>query len=310
MKTPFRVAFSLLACLALASPSRAGKLYVAMSDNSIVTYDVSGSNAATIEASRQVWLPATAGLSDPRGITFDGQGNLFVSNGADNTIKKVTPAGVVSTAYSTNISNPAGLAFGPTGSLYVANAGNGGSITQFSPGGGISSIYTGFESGGGVAVDSAGNVYSGGSNWNNNWRVYKNGQEWVATEWNRGMSMGPADNLFVATLGNDVYKITPAGSRSTFATQWPGRTAVFADSLGRVYHNIGAWNQYSESIVRYRPDGSIDVQWYMPAGAQTRSFTSFASTPVPEIDPAGMGSVVALFGGALGLLERRRSKNT
>jgi hypothetical protein len=29
---------------------------------------------------------------------------------------------------------------------------------------------------------------------------------------------------------------------------------------------------------------------------------------VPEIDPAGMGSVLALVGGALGLLERRRRK--
>lgn len=32
------------------------------------------------------------------------------------------------------------------------------------------------------------------------------------------------------------------------------------------------------------------------------------SSPVPEIDPAGVGSVLALVGGALGLLERRRSK--
>ena len=31
-------------------------------------------------------------------------------------------------------------------------------------------------------------------------------------------------------------------------------------------------------------------------------------TPVPEIDPAGMGSVLALVTGALGLLERRRLK--
>ena len=34
--------------------------------------------------------------------------------------------------------------------------------------------------------------------------------------------------------------------------------------------------------------------------------TSPQSTPVPEIDPAGMGSVLALVTGALGLLERRR----
>ena len=31
-------------------------------------------------------------------------------------------------------------------------------------------------------------------------------------------------------------------------------------------------------------------------------------TPVPEIDPAGMGSVLALIGGGLGLLERRRKR--
>ena len=30
------------------------------------------------------------------------------------------------------------------------------------------------------------------------------------------------------------------------------------------------------------------------------------STPVPEIDPVGIGSVLALVTGALGLLERRR----
>jgi sulfatase modifying factor 1 len=33
-----------------------------------------------------------------------------------------------------------------------------------------------------------------------------------------------------------------------------------------------------------------------------------SSTPVPEIDPAGMGSVLALVAGALGVLERRRAR--
>jgi hypothetical protein len=35
--------------------------------------------------------------------------------------------------------------------------------------------------------------------------------------------------------------------------------------------------------------------------------TGFHS-PVPEIDPAGMGSILALLGGGLGLLERRRKR--
>jgi hypothetical protein len=33
-----------------------------------------------------------------------------------------------------------------------------------------------------------------------------------------------------------------------------------------------------------------------------------SSSAVPEIDPAGIGSVLALVTGALGLLERRRLK--
>ena len=31
-------------------------------------------------------------------------------------------------------------------------------------------------------------------------------------------------------------------------------------------------------------------------------------SPVPEIDPAGMGSILTLLGGGLGLLERRRKR--
>ena len=31
-------------------------------------------------------------------------------------------------------------------------------------------------------------------------------------------------------------------------------------------------------------------------------------SPVPEIDPAGIGSTLALLGGCLGLLERRRKR--
>ena len=51
-----------------------------------------------------------------------------------------------------------------------------------------------------------------------------------------------------------------------------------------------------------------------PVGYQAQSsdvgfrLVSPAIEPVPEIDPAGMGSVLALVTGALGLLERRRLK--
>jgi hypothetical protein len=49
---------------------------------------------------------------------------------------------------------------------------------------------------------------------------------------------------------------------------------------------------------------------YTPAANSFPAFAiSFGTTqaaPVPEIDPSGVGSVLALVSGALGLLERRR----
>ena len=42
--------------------------------------------------------------------------------------------------------------------------------------------------------------------------------------------------------------------------------------------------------------------------AATGSISISRAGPVPEIDPSGMGNVVALVAGVLGLLERRRLK--
>ena len=50
---------------------------------------------------------------------------------------------------------------------------------------------------------------------------------------------------------------------------------------------------------------SHDLFMVIPRAAL--GLTGFPS-PVPEIDPAGMGSVLALLGGGLGLLERRRRR--
>jgi hypothetical protein len=53
--------------------------------------------------------------------------------------------------------------------------------------------------------------------------------------------------------------------------------------------------------------GSSLADYPMISGLQVRTYAP-GPTPVPEIDPAGMGSVLALVTGALGLLERRRLK--
>jgi secreted PhoX family phosphatase len=82
---------------------------------------------------------ATAGLDNPGGLAFDGNGNLYVANGV-STIEKFNSSGQGSTFTSTNLVNlPIDLAFDSSGNLYVANHGAG-DILKFKPDG-IGSVF-------------------------------------------------------------------------------------------------------------------------------------------------------------------------
>ena len=84
--------------------------------------------------------------------------------------------------------------------------------------------------------------------------------------------------------------------------------------------NVSEWNDVDGTPSTQR--GALGGHWggYYAFMNRANSVTYYAgntgggfrlwsptSTPVPEIDPAGLGSVLALVTGALGLLERRRA---
>ena len=75
--------------------------------------------------------------------------------------------------------------------------------------------------------------------------------------------------------------------------------AASAYSVG----NLGNTSQYYSSYTH------ATSSWATPlssaTGPRIMEITATASAPVPEIDPAGVSSVMALVAGALGLLERR-----
>ena len=134
-----------------------------------------------------------ASFSSPAGIVFDSAGNMFVADANNSLIRKITPAGIVSTfaggAYSPVLVNgnganstflgPMYLAIDQNNNLYVADSGSqvvrkitpNADVTTYAgngqPGssnGNGQALSASFDLLFSVAVDAAGNVYAGDEN--------------------------------------------------------------------------------------------------------------------------------------------------
>jgi streptogramin lyase len=97
---------------------------------------------------------------NPTGLTFDAQGNLFVS--ANGSIKRVSPDGSSVSTYATlppGFNNNYGLAFDAAGNLYSADATRS-TILKIAPGGSSISNFGSLTAGGlGLTFDDGGNLY-------------------------------------------------------------------------------------------------------------------------------------------------------
>jgi sugar lactone lactonase YvrE len=96
------------------------------------------------------------GLSNPRGITFDSSGDLFVANQSNGSIVEVPTGGAMATTLATGLDFPNGLTF-DDGSLFVAN-GQGNSIDQVSLTGVVTPLISGLSNPNGLAT-GGGNLF-------------------------------------------------------------------------------------------------------------------------------------------------------
>jgi len=245
----------------------AGIVYIADSSNYLIRRvspegDVTTLAGVAGEYGSSDGSGAAARFSAPEGVAVDGAGDLYVADSYNNTIRKVTPSGVVSTlagsagnAGSANgtgtaarFNLPKGVAVDGDGNVYVADTDNhtlrkvtpGGLVTTLAGSAGIwgSTNGTGsaarFHRPNGVAVDRDGNVYVADSANNLIRKVTPGGVvttfAGIAGEWGsedgsvavarfqdpQGVAVDSVGNVFVADyMNNTIRMVTPEGEVTT-----------------------------------------------------------------------------------------------
>lgn len=201
----------------------------------------------------------SARFKQPFGLRFDPGGNLLISETSDHTLRKMTPAGVVTTLCGVSgrpsvtdgvgaaggLVRPSGIAVDPLGNAYVANS-SASVIRKVTPGGAVTTWLG--------APMVPGTTNTGG-------------------HFNRpeGLAVDAAGNAYVADRFNHtIRKITPGGVISTVAgaagqpgsTNAPGGGARFNSPAGVAVDGLG--NLYvadsgNHTIRKVSPIGDVST---------------------------------------------------
>ncbi len=201
-----------------------GNLFAASEDHNIYKYAPSGSRSTF-----------ATGLI-PHGLAVDAAGNLFEVDSGSGNVYKFTPAGVRST-FASGLVLPYAVAFDVNGNAFVTDdvyeTTASGVIYQYSPGGSRSTFATGLTAPAGLAFNASGNLFVGDGNTikqitpSGSKSTYATGLTDAV-----GLAFDGSGNLFAADFGlATVYKYTPTGSRSVFASASFPRYLAFAPNV-------------------------------------------------------------------------------
>ena len=275
----------------------AGNVYVADLINHKIRKITPSGNVTTFAGSGSIGNAngngIAASFNQPNGVATDAAGNVFVADRYNHKIRKITPAGDVTTfagsgsigsdngnGIAASFYNPAGVATDAAGNVYVADQGNH-KIRKITPAGDVTTlagsgsqgsansngIAASFNVPSGVATDAVGNVYV--ADYYNN-RIRKITPSGDVTTFAGSGSMGSTNgngsaasfyrpygvatdavgNVYVADhLNNKIRKITPSGDVTTLAgngsmgsvdgngtaASFNGAIGVATDAAGNVY---------------------------------------------------------------------------
>lgn len=256
--------------------------------------------AGTLQATGSVDATGNdARFNQPLGITIDGSGNLYVADGSNQVIRKVTSQAVVTTiagafgsggaidgtGFDARFNSPHGIAVDSSGNIYTAEYG-GQAIRKITPSG-VVSTFAGAKGISGTA-DGIGTMA----------RFYQP----------QGLAFDDSGNLYVADSGNHAVRmITPEGVVTTYAgamgvsgsTNGTRTNARFFCPVGIVFDGFG--NMYvaerdNRCIRKITSDGVVSTLAGLPGSSGLSdgygNNASFSSLHGIAMDPTGIIYVV------------------
>ena len=260
-----------------AAVDSSGNVYI--SDNNTIRKITSSGVVTTIAgkvdrgSSNEDGNLEDARFYNPTGIAIDSSGNKFIADNGNNSIRKITPAGTVSTFAAgasepggSNFYRPKAIAIDSDDNLFVTDESN--LIYKISPLGGTS-----------IFVDIEANLYSP-----------------------RGMAFDSAGYLYVADTGNNnILKISPlgivylfAGSGSPGSSDGQAEAASFLGPIGIAIDsadNLYVTDQYNHLIRKIDLDRNVStLAGSGTQGAQDNVVGVLAEFSVPEgiaVDASG-----------------------
>jgi len=232
---------------------RKGNIYVSDTHNSLIR-KITPDGAVTTIAGRRPTNATSLNdsivrLDNPAGIAVDAIGNVYIADWANNKIRKLTPAGHVTTLAGTGIPGmkdgkgdsasfylPWGIAVDAANNVYVTDSYNN-MVRKISPVGMVTTI--------------AGKKAKGSAN----------GQGRAASFFHpAGIALDTLGNLYIADMGNNkIRKISPAGAVSDYAgnglrgsTNGKNMEASFYKPYGVAVDNTGVVYvaDYQNNLVR------------------------------------------------------------
>jgi hypothetical protein len=281
---------------------------------------VTGTNNGTGTAAR---------FNGPVGVAVDGSGNVYVAEYANHAIRKITPAGVVTTlagrpgTYGTNngtgtaarFTNPVGVAVDTSGTVYVGDYGNN-AIRKITPAGVVTTlaglvgtagtndgvgVAARFNQPSGVAVDGSHYVYV--ADWGNNCirKVAPDGTVTTVAGLSGtsgsddgtnstarfsgtfGIAVDSVGNLFIGDTGNKVIrKITPDGVVTTIGGQVGSSGGTDGSGSMARFNSIAGMAVDSNSFVYVTDTGNHTIRKGNPA---------LSDYPVVDVPIASIGNV-------------------